>query len=746
MAMGALAHAAAGPEVEPRIDWAAYLATHDPAWEKLPSRWFEAPFLGNGELGTMMTRRDARTLRFSVGSSAVHDHRPVDEDLFSERGVEVLNRGRLFIGDLELDLPADVVRGSAELSLHEAEARGTIEGEEGTLTWNARVHATEPVMCFEFEGERVMAGARWIYRPAAATSSRARGGLSRKPANPPAELSERDGVSLAVHRLHAGGQTAVAWRETGGDGHKTLWLSVAHSYPGDEASDRAVAAVLGAANADPQEWISSHREWWANYYPHSFISTGDPYWDAFYWIQQYKRACATRDKGWIIDNQGPWLQPTPWNATWWNLNIQLSHSGANVANRRGMATALSHRLDVHRDALARNVAEKYRGDSYAIGRGSSGWDLLAHAGEPGGRDGLPEDMGAEVGNLLWALHNVGMEVRHHADDELRDRVLWPLLVRAVNYYRHFLTEGDDGRLHLPPTHSPEYGNAPDCSYDLSLLRWASGRLLEVADERGLSDDDEPLIAEWRRIREKLAPLSTNEHGIMVGRGVGFDKSHRHWSHLIGIYPLRTITPDTDGQRELIERSLERWHSFPGAMQGYSFTGGASIAALLGDGDLALEKLNGLRRFLKPSTMYAESGPVMETPLHAATSIQEMLFQSWGGVLRVFPATPAKWPDARFHQLRGEGAHLVSACREKGGTTWVHIRSEKGGEVVIDPSIESPAWVADESVKLTPLEAGRVKVSFPPDTSVLLWPAGEPRPEPIIEPAPADGPSYRFGLN
>ena len=88
-----------------------------------------------------------------------------------------------------------------------------------------------------------------------------------------------------------------------------------------------MAAVRAAAKADQTAWVQAHRDWWHAYYPASFVSTGDAYWDSFYWIQQYKLACATRDKGWIIDNQGPWLQPTAWNAIWWNLNVQLSHSG-----------------------------------------------------------------------------------------------------------------------------------------------------------------------------------------------------------------------------------------------------------------------------------------------------------------------------------------------------------------------------------------------------------------------------------
>ena len=87
---------------------------------------------------------------------------------------------------------------------------------------------------------------------------------------------------------------------------------------------------------------------------------------------------------------------------------------------------------------------------------------------------------------------------------------------------------------------------------------------------------------------------------MIGRGVKLTGRHRHWSHLMAIYPLLTLTPEAPADRELIDRSLTHWHSFGRAM-GYSFTGGACMAALLGDGERALGFLNGLKSLLASRT-------------------------------------------------------------------------------------------------------------------------------------------------
>ena len=206
----------------------------------------------------------------------------------------------------------------------------------------------------------------------------------------------------------------------------------------------------------------------------------------------------------------------------------------------------------------------------------------------------------ETGNLLWGIHSIDLEYRYWQDTKLRDQVLYPLLTRAVNYYRHFLMKNEEGQLCLPETYSPEYKRAADCSYDIDLLGWGVGRLLELADEKGLSEKDEPLIPAWKEIQTKLVPVHVDEKtGRMVGRNVKFTSRHRHWSHLMAIYPLRTLTPEVPANRELIDRSLSNWHSFGRAM-GYSFTGGSCMASLLGDGDRALGFLNGLKSFLKPT--------------------------------------------------------------------------------------------------------------------------------------------------
>ncbi|MCQ2164257.1 MAG: hypothetical protein MJZ04_03645 [Bacteroidales bacterium] len=84
---------------------------------------------------------------------------------------------------------------------------------------------------------------------------------------------------------------------------------------------------------------------------------------------------------------------------------------------------------------------------------------------------------------------------------------------------------------------------------------------------------------------------------------------------------------------------------------------------------ALEQFEVLMNdFLKPNTLYAESGPVIETPLAGISTLHEFYLQDWGDRIRVFHGCPSTWKDVSFRNMRAAGAFLVAADRRNGRTT------------------------------------------------------------------------------
>jgi alpha-L-fucosidase 2 len=554
--------------------------------------------------------------------------------------------------------------------------------------------------------------------------------------NPAAERSQSEGVDLCVQKLLARGAYATAWKETQSSGQgRTVFASCVMSWPGLESSQDSVSEVRSASAAGFQSLRDSNRLWWHTYYPASFLSIPDTQLESFYWIQMYKYGCAAPKQPGIIDTHGPWLQPTNWPYITWNLNTQISYWALQPANRLKLADSLFRSLDAHPRVMSQNVAGFTTGDDLAALGHCSQQDLLA----PFDADVRFE---REWGNLLWVCHNYWLQYRFTMDDALLRHRLFPLLRRAVNFYLPHLEEGSDGKLHLPITFSPEIGSTRDCNYDLALLRWACQTLLTISARLHVED---ARAIRWREVVSRLTSYPVDEHGLRIGADLSA-APHRHFSHLLMIYPLYLMNWDEPSSRELIKKSVEYWYSATRTGKsdaGFTLAVGSSFYASMQRGDDALACLDGLLNGptgmgkIMSNTMYAESGQNMETPLAAAQAYHDMLLQSWGDRIRVFPAVPAKWKYLVFHNLRAQGAFLVSASMKDGRASWVRVKSLSGERCIIQCAFGAKpvAFRQRGTIDLRVLNPDSYEVRLRRGEEVLLHaPSFSGRP--VVSPVPA----------
>jgi alpha-L-fucosidase 2 len=670
------------------VAWRRFLGDQDMLWSRLPADFFEAPFLGNGALGAAMYQDPSgKRVQFTLGDSRVHDHQDVagpvtNNGQTAEMSAAVWGKARLRIGYLTLNTVGEVTGVDIRLSLWDAELTGTITTTAGKVGLRAFVHAAEDLLVVAATPDAGEIAMSWSFTPYPAISPRASHN------KPPEGLRENPLPTLTsgmcVQDLAAGGRTATAWRErTEHDGTRKLVATVAHAYPGTTADATATATVEAAVRRPIALLAAGHLRWWHGYYPRSFVSVPDARLQSFYWIQLYKIASATRADRPVIGTGAEWLEDTGWPATWWNLNVQLEYWLIYPTGHTEL-DSLSRSLDKYRDNLALNVPAAYRTDSYALGRTTQEDLHGAEVAVPGtiSKEALPE-----TGNLTWAMHNAWLAYRHTMDDGRLRHLVFPLLRRAVNFYLHFLTEGSDGRLHLPATFSPEYDITRDCNYDLALLSWGCRTLLASAERLGIHDELRP---RWQEVLDRLVEPPQGTDGLWIGADRQLTTSHRHYSHLLWFYPLHLLDIEVPANRDLLQRSLAHWVGFSGALQGYTFTGAASMSALLGDGDAALGYLDTLLdQYVRRNTMYAEGSPVFETPPSGAQSLHDMLISGRDGLIRVFPAVPGAWPDVTIHNLRTEGAFLVSAVRRDRHTQFVRIKSLAGEPCRMAPGLSGP---------------------------------------------------------
>ncbi len=172
-------------------------------------------------------------------------------------------------------------------------------------------------------------------------------------------------------------------------------------------------------------------------------------------------------------------------------------------------------------------------------------------------------------------------------------------------------------------------------------------------------------------------------------------------------------------------------------------------AVLGNGDQAhTQLLSLLSKFVQPNTMYAESGPVIETPLSGAQTMHDMVLQSWGGTIRVFPGVPSAWGDLTVHNLRTEGAFLVSAVRKGGKTQFVRVKSLAGEPCRVVPgNLAGPfdvmSLTGGTAPGFTTNSDGSVSISLAKGDDVVIVTKGT-TPDLTIAPVPGDGKHY-WGL-
>jgi len=694
------ADAAAPLEIRDEIRWPEFLARHDLVWENLPSAWHEGAFIGNGLLGAMIYRRDDEALRLDVGRSDV-----------GWRG------NRIAIGRFELVPGEKIRRGQMRLDLWNAEARGSINGK---LSWRAFTHAEQLINAVEVEGTPSFV---FIHEPVVdARKFYKKEPIPQKDRQPDPRFDSADGVSWCAQSFQEGGGYVVAWGQRDQpNGRRMFVWTVDYDEAAAPVPSRAAERVQRALAQGMETLAASHRAWWHAWWPKSFLSVPDTRLESFYWIQMYKLGSATRADRPAIDLMGPWFRTTPWPRIWWNLNIQLTYWPVYAANRLDIGESLTRMLDRGVSNLVLNVPAEMQSDSAGIGR-TSWYDCRGQAGR-------------ELGNLTWALHNYWLQYRYSGNETMLREQLFPLLKRAATYLIRHLKPGDDGRLHFPDDISPEYPQtAPDTNYNLALLRWALTTLIATDARLKLND---PASPRWRETLSLLAPCPVDDKtGYMIGRGVPLTQSHRHFSHLLMFYPLHLEDPDSPSARPLLEKSLDHWIHFEGALQGYSFTGASAMSSWLRRRGPNVELLGQfLDRFVKPNTMYLEAGPVIETPLAGAAAVHEIVLQSWsiepfGTRIRPFPAVPDVWRDATIHNMLAEGAFLVSAARREGRTRWVRVTSLAGNPCRVETGLEGPVAASGArpfAVTTEPDSNGRMitTVDLRKGESVLLYPVQQP---------------------
>ena len=397
--------------------------------------------------------------------------------------------------------------------------------------------------------------------------------------------------------------------------------------------------------------------------------------------------------------QGLWAKSiqTPWNGDYHlDVNIQMNHWPLEVANLSELNLPLK---DFVRDLMPsgkRTAQAYYQADGWIAHVITNIWGFTA--------PGESASWGISNAGSGWLCNNLWQHYEF-TDDKKYLKEIYPILKGSAEFYSSMLVRDPKTEwLVTAPSVSPENSFklsngevAHVCmgpTIDNQIIRElfenviTSSKKLNVDQDfrvklQGLLEEIPPpaVIGSDGRIQEWLRPYEET------------DSSHRHISHLYGLFPASQITTEnTPEYANAAEKSLiARGDDGPSWTLAYKML----FWARLSNGNHAIKLLNNILRPTIDTTInYGAGGGVYPNLLSAGPPFQidgnfgatagiaEMLIQSHQGYIELLPALPESWEEGSFIGLKARGGFTVNTSWKKGIITNVEIFSKKSQKVSV----------------------------------------------------------------
>ncbi len=700
-------------------------ATHDLRFNALSTTWDNGIPLGNGLMGAMIWEKDGN-LRFSLDRADLWDLRSIPEfqidewayswvyerwirpneyqavqQLFDLPYVRDAGPTRLPASAFEIPLQHLGPPDSVVLSLRDAAC--TIRWKNG-VTLTTFVHATAPAGFFRLTGitgswapelkphsfllardrfttDTIPKGLQKLYYP-----------LPVMRIDPDRYFLHQDTYQGAYYEL------VLQWKQER-DVITGVWV-IDKFYPGDAPSLPVIDQANLYMRRGFESCFSEHRDWWAQFWKQSSLKIPDSLMERQWYREMYKLGSASRRGSPAASLQAVWTTDNgdlpPWkNDFHHDLNTQMTYWPAYSSNHLAEAAVFTDWLWNYAP-----VAEKYTRRFFgADGLNFPGVSAL-NAYPLGGWI----QYAFSTTTSAWLSQHFYWQWKYSMDPQFLKSRAYPWVKQAAVFIEKMGVFLPDSTRMLLLSSSPEvYDNSPkawftqNTNYDLALIRSLYSAAAEMADSLKLPEEKlrwEKDLGQWPGLA-----LDSVKYNLLLAPKQPLEFSHRHFSHLMSVYPLGLLDYNrSPEEKTIITSSLEELKRLgAGGWCGYSYAWLGALQARARNGEAAAWALdNFIRGFCLPNSFHVNGDQsdqrrsddhsrvfTLEGNMGFAAALQEMLLQGHHGVLRIFPAVPAGWSDASFINLRTEGAFLVSAIREKGETRKVRILSEKGGMIRIE---------------------------------------------------------------
>ncbi len=387
--------------------------------------------------------------------------------------------------------------------------------------------------------------------------------------------------------------------------------------------------------------------------------------------------------------QGPWVEDNalaPWQSDYhFNINVQMAHWPLLAGNHAEQYLPLIQQMREWMPVM-NTYAERFAGVSQGV--------MLPHAAND---KGMLADTNwkcqFDAGSAAWIALQLWDYYRYTGDNESLVSVIYPMLTGSLRVYAAMIEVSPGEDLFWAP--SPEYVS-PDQgiwfenpSFHLGFIH---ALVRAVGQAAAVLQQPEPALKSWEALVGRLPRATVMNGEIAVGSGVLLHESHRHLSHLAGIYPCETL--DATGEDVALCDHTSYCNSKLGIGNwvGWSMPWASRIWTRMGEPRTAGFFLDHFVRnfthknyfsshnaFTRGLTSFVGNRPpyIMQLDGTAgyAAAVMDTLAYEWQGEARVGTGIPPQLGDVEFEGIVLPGGRIASGYR-KGDHIETHVESDE----------------------------------------------------------------------